>query len=27
MRMTRLLVNNPRQVRREDARAIFARAL
>ncbi len=27
MRMTRLLVNNPRQVRPEDARAIFQRAL
>ena len=27
MRMTRLLVNNPRQVRPEDARAIFERAL
>jgi alcohol dehydrogenase len=27
MKMTRLLVNNPRQVRPEDARAIFERAL
>ena len=27
MKMTRLLVNNPRQVRPEDARAIFEQAL